>query len=182
MYADNDSIIDAYENKDYFFLINKLALRDLNLTTEKLNTLPNDEIYSLFNVFQEKINQTYKNQFQSFVDYWVSKPNIELIRVLSDKDDSFTDYSKINQPLVSRDPKNWQNQGVGLALYTKTIDWCKNNGFDLWASTNRTEDGKRMWKVLEKHPKFSVIMTHVNKFSSNGNIISSTERPKVKFS
>lgn len=182
MYADNDAIIDAYENKDHLFLLDKLALRDLQLTTEKLNTLSKDEVSFLFNSFQEKVNQTYQNQFKSFIDYWVGKPNIELIRVLSDKDDSYTDHSKPNQPLISREPKNWQGKGFGLALYTKTIDWCKNNGFELWASTNRTEDGKRMWKVLEKHPKFSVIMTHVHKYSNDGNILSSTERPKVKFS
>jgi hypothetical protein len=180
IYGSDEKIVEAYESYNIKYLLEKLALRDLKITQENFNSLSKNQINELFDQFKESINQTYKNQFNTMIDYWVNKPSIELIRVFSDKDDSYTDYSQPGYPSIERqNNKNWQGQRVGAALYESAAKWCHSKGLELWGSTTRTEDAKRMWKIMENMPKFFVIMTEVCKYSSTGQILSKTERPKL---
>lgn len=180
IYGFDDKVVNAYASRNLKYLLGKLALRDLNITQENLNLLSKSETNDLFEKFKESINNTYINQFNSMVDYWVNKPSIELIRVFSDKDDSYTDYSQPGYPSVERqNNKNWQGQKIGAALYEVAAKWCHSKDLELWGSTTRTDDAKRMWKIMETIPKFFVLMTEVCKYSSTGQILSKTERPKL---
>lgn len=181
VYGDNSSIIKNYQEKEYNKILCKVGLRDLKLNESQIKKLTDVETLKLFISFKKQINNLYLNQFNYFIDYWLNKPSIELVRVFSDLDKSYTDYNTIDYQLKNRDAVNWQGKGIGLALYEKAITWCKNNNLELWASLNRTEDGKKIWKALEKYPKFSIIMTHINKYSEYGELIIKKERQKIKF-
>lgn len=180
IYGSDEKVVDAYESRDVKFLLEKLALKDLNISQENFNSLSKFQVNELFEQYKGIINVTYKNQFNSMVDYWVGKPSIELIRVFSEKDDFYTDYSTPGYPSVDRlNTKNWQGQKVGAALYEASAKWCQSKDMELWGSTTRTEDAKRMWKIMEKLPNFFVSMTEVCKYSSSGQILSKVERPKL---
>lgn len=180
IYGSDEKICNAYDVYDIKYLLENLALKDLKISNENFNLLSKLEINQLFEEFKENINQTYKNQFNSMTDYWINKPNIEIIKVFSNKDDSYTDYSQLGYPSVDRKNNlNWQGQKVGAALYEAAANWCHSKGLELWGSTTRTEDAKRMWKIMESMPKFFITMTEVCKYSSTGQILSKVERPKL---
>lgn len=180
IYGSDDKVVQAYESGDVRYLLEKLALRDLQITKEDCDSLSKLEAQELFRIFKKGINTTYNIQFKSMVDYWVNKPTIELIKVFSERDYSYTDYSQQDYPCVDReDNKSWQGQRIGAALYESAAQWCNSKGLELWGSATRTEDAKRMWNIMEKMPKFFVIMTEVCKYSSSGKVLSKTERPKL---
>jgi GNAT superfamily N-acetyltransferase len=117
------------------------------------------------------------------MDYWVNKPQLEIIRVFSNKDDSFTDYSKDEQPKTKRlNIKNWQGHGIGASLYEFCTKWCSDRNMVLWASSTRTEDAKRMWNSMEKLPKFTILANEARKYTNLGTISSSTERLTIQLS
>ncbi len=180
LYASDEKTISFYENKDYKNLLIKIGLRDINLTTEDVEKLSKKELEKNFNFFKNKINQTYEHQFKYFYDYWVNKPNIELIKVLSEKDDKYTDFFLKGHPLIERKEKtNWQGQHIGAALYDACIHWCQSQNLSLWASTTQTEDAKRMWKNMEKLPKFTLMLTELFKYNQEGQVIQKISRPKI---
>ena len=180
IYASNETLISAYEQNDYKTLLSKLALRTLNLSQEKLESMSKSEVNQLYYDYKNLINKDYETQFKSFYDYWVNKPNIELIKVFSDEEKTYTDYFIAEHPQVERkNLTNWRGQGVGAALYEDCIDWCDKQGLCLWASLTRTDDAKKMWQLMEKMPKFTMIMTEVCKYSTQGEVIQRLERPKI---
>jgi len=180
VYGSNETIVKLYENNQHKELLETLALKELHLSKEKLNTLTQNEITVLFSNYKETINTIYYSQFKYFQDYWIGKPTIELIRVFSDKDTKYTDYNNDGYPVIERTTLiNWRNKGLGIKLYEEIATWCNNSGLALWASTTRTEDANKIWKALENHPKFFISMTHITKTNSCGNTISITERPKL---
>ena len=89
IYGSTDSVVESYEKNNYKFLLGKLALNELKISSVELEQMPTKTINNLFFEFKEKINNDYKGQFNSFMDYWVNKPQLEIIRVFSNKDDSF---------------------------------------------------------------------------------------------
>lgn len=180
IYGSDDKIVNAYESKNFKYLLEKLALKDLQVTKEELDSLSQLEVKTLFKSFKKGINTTYKIQFNSMIDYWVDKPSIELIKVFSEKDSYYTDYSQEDYPCIERiNNKCWQGQRIGAALYEASAKWCHSKGLELWGSTTRTDDAKRMWNIMEKMPKFFIIMTEVCKYSTSGQILSKIERPKL---
>jgi hypothetical protein len=180
IYGSDDKVVNAYESNDFRYLLEKLALKDLQIKKEDLDSLSQLEANELFKVFKKGINTTYNIQFKSMIDYWVDKPSIELIKVFSEKDHFYTDYSQLDYPCIDRENNTcWQGQRIGAALYESAAKWCHSKGLELWGSTTRTEDAKRMWNIMEKMPKFFVIMTEVCKYSSSGQVLSKTERPKL---
>lgn len=180
LYASDEKTISFYENKDYKNLLIKIGLKDSNLTKEDVEQLSKKELEETFYIFKNKINQTYENQFKYFYDYWVNKPNIELIKVFSEKDDKYTDFFLNGHPLIERkETKNWQGQNIGAALYDVCIQWCQSKNLSLWASTTQTEDAKRMWKNMEKLPKFTLMVTELFKYGQDGQVIQKISRPKI---
>lgn len=179
-YGSDDELIKAYEAKDYKYILNKIGLKTINMSSEQLLQKSENSIKNLFNEFCLKIEEDYKSSHKSFYDYWVNKPSIELIRVFTDKDIKVTDYSDGIGKMISRKPLNYQRKGIGLKIYNSILDWCCQNNLSLWASNTQTEDAKKMWKLMETSPKFFLTMTEVLKYSSKGEIMSKTERPFIK--
>jgi len=181
IYGSTDSVVESYEKNNYKFLLGKLALNELKISSVELEQMPTKTINNLFFEFKEKINNDYKGQFNSFMDYWVNKPQLEIIRVFSNKDDSFIDYSKDNQPKTKRlKINNWQGNGIGISLYEFCAKWCSDRNMVLWASSTRTEDSKRIWNSMEKLPKFTILANEARKYTNLGTISSSTERLTLK--
>ncbi len=178
-YGTDDNTIKAYEEKNIIYLLDKLANKFIN--KNQISNLEHKQIDSIYNQFVSSINEDYKKQHQKFIDYWVQKPAIELIRVFTDKDILVSDYSTGVVEKIKREPVNWQKKGIGLALYESIVDWCGKNQLELWASNTRTEDAKNMWKIMEKHPKFFVSMVECLK-SPGLNKETNIDRLKVKFS
>jgi len=180
IYGSDDKVVEAYESGNIKYILEKLALKDLQVTKNEFESLSNFEMNELFKLFKRGINTTYLIQHKSMIEYWVDKPSIELIKVFSEKDHFYTDYSQIDYPCVDRkDNTCWQGQRVGAALYESAARFCQSKGLELWGSTTRTEDAKRMWKIMENMPKFFVMMTEVCKYSNSGHVLGKVERPKL---
>ncbi len=146
-YSDNESVLKAYKEKNYEYLIQKLSPKMLGTDSS---------IENIYSKYESEINQMFSSQYKKFYDYWFDKPSIDLIRVFSEKDHKVTDL--INQKTIEREPKNFQKQGIGLSLYSHIADWCKSNNLHLWSSQTQTEDAKKIWESMEKNPKFLVLM------------------------
>ncbi len=146
-YSDNESILNAYKEKNYEYLIQKLSPKLLDKKSS---------IEDIYHEYENEINNLFFSQYKRFYDYWVNKPSIDLIRVFSEKDTKVSDL--INKKIIERKPKNYQKQGIGISLYIHIADWCKSNNLHLWSSQTQTEDAKKIWESMEKNPKFLVLM------------------------
>lgn len=180
-YDTQSPIFLAYQKQDFISLVRAFS-KEINLSSEKINSLDQDCAQKYWTDIVQSLTNKHEHKFQEFKDYWINKPTIEMICVYTEKDQHSWDFSKFPAEKAERDnPKNWRSQKIGLALYSAAAKWCKMNGLQLWASTNQTENAKKMWQIMEKMPCFSIMMTTVNKYSSSGSLITNSQRPKMQF-
>ncbi len=173
-YFDDNQLIEDYQLNNKKNILCKIGSSYLRIPKEDILLKSSSEINILFDKFTYFLNENYSKQQSDFVNYWVNKPSIELVRVFSDKDTQVTDFSDGIGIKINRKPHNWQKKGIGYCLYESAIKWCSDNNLELWASKTRTEDAKQIWEKLEHLPNF-LITFHNN----TRNINLKEDRPSI---
>lgn len=156
-YCSNEKLINAYQSSDYKTILKLIGTKTPGIALINLDNKNQSDIFQLYKHFLDTIENDYGNQARSFIEYWVDKPSIEIIRVFTEKDTTVTNYTNGNAEKIKRINTNWQNLGVGQAIYTTIINWCEEHDFSLWSSKTRTEEAKKIWYKLDSNPKFTVI-------------------------
>ncbi len=174
-YFDDPKLLNDYKTNNKKNILSKFCTSYLNISKDELGSKDKPSIDELYLNLSEKLEQQYNKQRLDFINYWVNKPSIELVRVFSDKDIKVTDYSDGIGKKIERTPIDWQKKGIGSLMYEEAIKWCSDNNLELWASKTRTEESKHVWKKLEHLPIF-LITLHQNLKNLNSKEI----RPSVK--
>lgn len=174
-YFDDLNLVNDYKTNNIKNILIKIGSPYLKLSKEEISSKSKEQLDILYSQFVEHLSQNYNNQRIEFINYWVNKPSIDLVRVFSDKDTNITDYSSGNPQKKERSPINWQNKGIGTLMYEESIKWCSNNNLELWASKTRTEDAKHIWNKLEHMPNFLITFHSNFKY-----LINKEQRPSVK--
>lgn len=94
------------------------------------------------------------NEYKKFISYYLNKPYPEIVTVYSDDDKNCKDFSEFPFMNIKRKATNFLGQGIANAIYHCACQVLKKENMSLYASNNQTADGQRMWKQLEKNPKF----------------------------
>lgn len=95
--------------------------------------------------------------YTSFCSYWVGKPNVEYSCVYHSNDKLQKDFSSYPFTHISREGKNFRSQGIAQKLYEVAADYLKTKNLYVYASTTQTEDGQKMWRIMENHPQFTML-------------------------
>ncbi len=174
-YFDDHQLISDYQLNNKKNILHKIGGTYLKLSKDEILLKSPQEIDSLFDKFSTYLNETYSKQRLEFINYWINKPSIDLVRVFTDKDTQVTDYSDGIGVKINRNRTNWQKKGIGYSLYEEAIKWCSNNNLELWASKTRTDDAKQLWNKLEHLPNFLITLNNNAK-----NIHQKENRPSIK--
>lgn len=99
-------------------------------------------------------------KYQIFIDYWVNKPNVEFSCVYNQEDKKYKTFQEFPFPHESRKEFiNFRGLGIAQALYAVSGLWMQSKELYLYSSSNQTEDGKRIWTILENLPNFQILAT-----------------------
>lgn len=100
------------------------------------------------------VESMYKNQYESFIQTWEKKPNVELVKIYDDKDINCANHQFWPPVKEAREVYNSQGKGLGKALYWASGIWMKNLSMYIWNTNKQTEAGKKIWNSLSKYPQF----------------------------
>jgi hypothetical protein len=177
---------EAYQQNNLEVLIpllyNKLGFGDLILD----NTKDNSKIYKKNLKFLTKyIEEERGSEYHSFINYWHNRPNVEMMCVYNEKDKNykvFDSYPFMSEarPKKNEQLTNFRGQGISQALYEVAGLWMQSKNMHVHASTTQSEDGKKMWNILENHPKFQVLLdSYMSRPTTNRKQLQEKERKKI---
>lgn len=148
----NTYLQDLYQRQDigFFHEMEKNFHTGIDLSQQSFNQLA-----TRFNDYLQ--NSSYQRQYEKFIDYWVNKPNAELIYVYQAEDKVQKDFSSFPFTQQARTHcQNFRGQGIAQKLYAETSRYLQQQGLMLYASKNQTENGQKMWKILEQSASFEI--------------------------
>jgi len=148
----NSQLQKLYEQQDiqFFNEMEKNFQTGLDLSERNFNQLANQ-----FNHYLQ--TGSYQVQYEKFIDYWVNKPNAELIYVYHSDDKTQKDFSTFPFTQAPRlHCQNFRGHGIAQQLYAEASRYLQEHGLMLYASKNQTENGQKMWKILEQIASFEI--------------------------
>lgn len=146
IYHDNEELHNAYKENNLEFLCKHLKSFNRNQT----GNLKQD-----WETIQQNIKEDYQNKFEEFVDYWVDKPSRELIYVIDEKTKFFGIINGDEEVKTPIQTENWQGHGIGKELSEYSIKHIDQMNLNLWASSNQTKQGLKLWKFSA--PGFEIL-------------------------
>lgn len=116
------------------------------------------EFESLKNLIIEHLNiSRHHAAYKSFESYWVGKPNVEYSCVYDKTDVLKKDFSSYPFTHVQREKRSFRSNGVAQKLYEVAAQHLKKHHLYVYASTTQTADGQKMWRIMENHPRFTLL-------------------------
>lgn len=103
-------------------------------------------------------NTSYGLNYISFINYWHNKGNVEYICVYSNEDKNYKSFENFPFEHHEREVRtHYKGQGIGQALYLVGSSLLDKLNLHIYESNTQTEEGKKVFGKLTKHPKFNVI-------------------------
>lgn len=172
-YAHNktDGLISSLENafQNYTDYINNKETYKILETDKKL------EFFKI--IIDKKYSCTYNN----FLSFRHNRPNVEMVCVYNEQDKNYKNFETLPfQSLPRNSQNNFRKQGISQALYEIGGLLVQKNNMNIYCSNLQTSDGKKMWGILENHPKFNVMLdSYLSINSMNRTQLILTERKKL---
>ena len=182
----NDKIKSAYEDGNLKELVpvlcEKLQLSP-NITPPGKNEGLSPEKYlkKQFKFLTKIVDDLRGSDYSSFINYWHNRPNVEMMYVYNQDDKRYKTFNEYPFTHETRtEQKSFRGQGISQALYEVAGLWMQSKNLYLHASTTQSADGKKMWDILENHPKFQVLAdTFLTKATHNRKLTIGKERKKL---
>lgn len=124
------------------------------------------------------IEETYQEQYDSFLNKWHQKPTVEIVKIYSNKDEKSSHFDCWPQQSKNREPINFQKMGLGKFLHYAAAVALKQKNLYLWQSSTQTQEGKDMWESMEKNSQFLICCQTFQKQLENKQI--NTQRKYLK--
>lgn len=147
----------------------------------------NSAQYEKFNLEQKLdflkniINAKYSSTYNHFLSFRHNRPNVEMVCVYNESDKnckSFDVFPFESSPRESQ--SNFRKKGISQALYEIGGLLVQQYNMNIYCSNLQTEDGKKMWNILENHPKFNVMLdSYLALNTTNRTQLISKERKKL---
>lgn len=165
-HSDSESIEEAYQNNDLenlCLLLNKKLGSGYQLFgfSEPL-PYTTKTIQKHFNILKTYIEEKYTNHYADFISYSYNRPTVEMMRVYNEKDSKYKTFHTCPAEECPRNPNSFRSKGISQALYAVGGLVTQFYGMNLYASATQTEDGKKMWNILEQLPHFKVLIDSFN--------------------
>lgn len=126
------------------------------LQTEIPINLLQNEIYDFLNniVSTSSLGLNY----QSYLNYWLDKPNVEYSCVYSKDDEREKNFGGLPFDYVKRKSlTNFRGLGIAQKLYWVGSKLIQTLDLQVYSSNTQTADGKKIWVILENLPNFQII-------------------------
>lgn len=173
-YHTNERIKQLYVAKKYSdiieLLFEKTSFHELKQKYDLIN--PENKNTLSLKTLNNFAYKNYLSKYSNFLTQWLNKPNVEMICVYNDldkKQKDFTSYPFIQEPRLVL--TNFRGQGIAQSLYAKACHILQQQNLYLYASNTQTENGQKMWKILENHPKFQVCLDSYAAYLQSSKII-----------
>lgn len=96
------------------------------------------------------LSQRHLENWKFFKAYFVEKPRMDMIRVLSEHDRSFRYGAQLGLEGPLQHQFSFRGRGIGLLLYREAARWmAEAYGCPLYASDLRSPDANRAWTRLK---------------------------------
>ena len=99
---------------------------------------------------EQILSQRHLENWEFFRAYFVEKPRMDMVRVLSVHDRSFRYVSQLGVQEPLQHQSSFRGRGIGLLLYREAARWmAEAYGRPLYASDLRTPEANRTWARLK---------------------------------
>lgn len=157
----NDYLQTCYTHNKIEGLVSSLEklfqnYSDYSDNIQKYNLLNSEEKLDFFKTI---INHKYSATYNNFLSFRHNRPNVEMVCVYNENDKNCKSFDSFPfQSLPRKNKINFRKKGISQALYEIGGLLVQKYDMNIYCSNLQTDDGKKMWNILENHPKFNVML------------------------